>query len=131
MPAKLKKIETFEIPLRPYNIIGIENVRALLKEDHIKVSNDTLNMTSIPKLKSVIEDLYNSNKKVIFTMGKGGVGNTTNDILKSKASDEIQWINKVDEISSGNFAVIEWKADEVKGGKLTELIEWLVVLNCY
>jgi len=77
MPAKLKNIEIFEIPLRPYNITGLENVRALLKENHIKVSNDTLNMTSVPKLKNVIEDLYNSNKKVIFTMGKGGVGKTT------------------------------------------------------
>jgi len=77
MPAKLKNIETFEIPLRPYNITGLENVRALLKEDYIKTSSDTLNMTSIPKLKNVIEDLYNSNKKVIFTMGKGGVGKTT------------------------------------------------------
>ena len=77
MPAKLKNIETFQIPLRPYNIAGLENVRLLLKEDHIKVSSDTLNMTSIPKLKNVIEDLYNNNKKVIFTMGKGGVGKTT------------------------------------------------------
>lgn len=77
MPAKLKNIETFQIPLRPYNIAGLENVRLLLKEDHIKVSSDTLNMISIPKLKNVIEDLYNNNKKVIFTMGKGGVGKTT------------------------------------------------------
>lgn len=77
MPTKLKNIETFQIPLRPYNITGLENVRSLLKEDHIKVSSDTLNMTSIPKLKNVIEDLYNNNKKVIFTMGKGGVGKTT------------------------------------------------------
>lgn len=77
IPAKLKDIEVFEIPLRPYNITGLENVRALLKENYIKVSSDTLNMTSVPKLKNVIEDLYNSNKKVIFTMGKGGVGKTT------------------------------------------------------
>ncbi len=77
MPAKLKSIGTFEIPLRPYNITGLENVRALLKDDHIKISDDVLNATSIPELKDVIEDLYNSNKKVIFTMGKGGVGKTT------------------------------------------------------
>lgn len=77
MPEKFKDVETFQIPLRPYNITGLENVRALLKEDHIKVNSDTLNVTSIPKLKNVIEDLYNSNKKVIFTMGKGGVGKTT------------------------------------------------------
>jgi arsenite-transporting ATPase len=77
MPAKLRNILTFEIPLRPYNITGLENVRALLKDDHINMSHDTLNMTTIPKLKNVIEDLYNTNKKVIFTMGKGGVGKTT------------------------------------------------------
>ncbi|MDR3594342.1 arsenical pump-driving ATPase [Clostridium sp.] len=77
MPTKFKDIDTFEIPLRPYNITGLENVRALLKEDRIKISEDSLNSTDIPKLKNVIEDLYNSNKKVIFTMGKGGVGKTT------------------------------------------------------
>jgi arsenite-transporting ATPase len=77
MPYKFKDIETFEIPLRPYNITGLENVRALLKENHIKISNDYLNTVDILKLKNVIEDLYNSNKKVIFTMGKGGVGKTT------------------------------------------------------
>ena len=48
--------------------------------------------------------------------------NTTNEVLKAKASNEIQWINKVNEISNGNFAVIEWKADEVKANKLSELI---------
>ena len=73
LPNKLEKLEIFEIPLRPYNITGLENVRALLKESNIKVRCDNLNMN----LKNVIEDLYNSNKKVIFTMGKGGVGKTT------------------------------------------------------
>lgn len=49
--------------------------------------------------------------------------NTTNEVLKVKASNEIQWINKVDEISNRNLALIEWKADEVKGEKLNELID--------
>ena len=73
----LKNLETFEIPLRPYNITGIENLRAFLKEDNIKYSHEKLDVNEIPKLNEVIEDLYNSNKKVIFTMGKGGVGKTT------------------------------------------------------
>ncbi|NRY63025.1 arsenical pump-driving ATPase [Clostridium beijerinckii] len=77
MPAKFNNIETFEIPLRPYNITGLENVRAFLKKDYIKISEESLNPVAMPKLKDVIEDLYNSNKKVIFTMGKGGVGKTT------------------------------------------------------
>jgi arsenite-transporting ATPase len=47
---------------------------------------------------------------------------TTNAILKAKANNEVQWINKVNEISKGNFAVIEWKPEEVKGEKLKNLI---------
>ena len=77
IPEHLKNLETFEIPLRPYNITGIENLRAFLKEDNIKYNHEKLGVNEIPKLSEVIEDLYNSNKKVIFTMGKGGVGKTT------------------------------------------------------
>lgn len=77
IPVGLKGIERYKIPLRPYNITGLENVRALLKESNIKVSTDKINTTTIPKLNNVIEDIFNSNKKVIFTMGKGGVGKTT------------------------------------------------------
>jgi arsenite-transporting ATPase len=47
---------------------------------------------------------------------------TTNKTLKAKASNEIEWINKVDKHSNGNFAVIEWIADEIKGERLLDLI---------
>jgi len=77
IPEGIKNLETFKIPLRPYNVTGLENVRAFLKDSNIKFNSETLNTDNIPKLKNVIEDLYNSNKKVIFTMGKGGVGKTT------------------------------------------------------
>lgn len=77
MPQELKKIDTFSIPLRPYNVTGLDNVRAFLKDDITKHNSESLNATSIPKLSSVVDDLYKSNKKVIFTMGKGGVGKTT------------------------------------------------------
>lgn len=77
MPEGLKKLETFKIPLRPYNVTGLENVRAFLKDDSVKYSSEKLNTDNIPELKNVIDDLYNSGRKVIFTMGKGGVGKTT------------------------------------------------------
>jgi arsenite-transporting ATPase len=48
---------------------------------------------------------------------------TSNSILQVKASNEVQWINKVNEISKGNFAVVEWMAEEVKGEKLKDLID--------
>lgn len=77
IPEGIKNIETFKIPLRPYNVTGIENIRAFLKDNNVKISNEKLNKVNIPNLKEVIEDLYNSNKRIIFTMGKGGVGKTT------------------------------------------------------
>ncbi|HDK7138448.1 TPA: arsenical pump-driving ATPase [Clostridium botulinum] len=77
IPESLKTVETFQIPLRPYNVTGLENVRAFLKNNNIKYNDEKLNTNNIPKLNNVIEDLYNTDKKVIFTMGKGGVGKTT------------------------------------------------------
>ena len=55
----------------------MDNVRALLTEDNIEISKEALNATTVPSLKNVIDDLYQSDKKVIFTMGKGGVGKTS------------------------------------------------------
>lgn len=77
IPEALKSIDTYSIPLRPYNVTGLENVRAFLKDNNIKDNNIELNAGSIPNLSNVIDDLYKSDKKVIFTMGKGGVGKTT------------------------------------------------------
>lgn len=77
IPDGLKNIKTYEIPLRPYNITGLKNVRALLKNNNVNLVNESLNRVDIPKLNRVIDDLFESNKKVIFTMGKGGVGKTT------------------------------------------------------
>ncbi|WP_315122370.1 arsenical pump-driving ATPase [uncultured Clostridium sp.] len=77
MPEGIKFLETYKILLRPYNVTGLENVRAFLNNNNIKYSSEKLNTHNIPKLNNVIEDLYSSGKKVIFTMGKGGVGKTT------------------------------------------------------
>lgn len=77
IPDGLKQLVTYAIPLRAYNITGLSNVRALLTRNNICIREEKLNAKEIPQLKDVIDDLYNSNKKVIFTMGKGGVGKTT------------------------------------------------------
>lgn len=77
MPKSLQSIKTYMVPLRAYNITGMENVRALLTKNSSVISNETIKTKRIPQLKDVIDDLYHSGKKVIFTMGKGGVGKTT------------------------------------------------------
>lgn len=77
MPVHLKQFTTYMIPLRSYNVTGIENVRNLLVSDIASTTPDKLKVEKIPTLSEVVDDLYNSGKKVIFTMGKGGVGKTT------------------------------------------------------
>ncbi|HML35204.1 arsenical pump-driving ATPase [Sporomusa sphaeroides] len=77
MPPALAGLTTYHIPLRAYNITGIDNVRAFLTQDHATLRDEAIQSQTIPKLSDVIDDLYHSNKKVIFTMGKGGVGKTT------------------------------------------------------
>lgn len=77
IPQGIRKISAYYVPLRAYNITGMENVRNLLNKDSFAVSGEALKTTTIPKLRDVIEDMYESGKKVIFTMGKGGVGKTS------------------------------------------------------
>jgi arsenite-transporting ATPase len=77
MPKELANKVIYTVPLRAYNITGIDKVRAFLKKDIYEVHEETILNTSIQQLQDVIEDLYQTEKKVIFTMGKGGVGKTT------------------------------------------------------
>lgn len=77
LPAGLKDLQCYAIPLRAYNVTGVDKVRAFLEKECDTVEMEALKPQTIPELKDVIEDLYVSGKKVIFTMGKGGVGKTT------------------------------------------------------
>ena len=76
MPDRMKAMETYHIPLRAYNITGLDNVRSLLKDDRCIVSDDKINAEKTAKLSDIVNYLDKSGKKVIFTMGKGGVGKT-------------------------------------------------------
>lgn len=77
MPENLKKLQKYLIALRGYNITGISNLRALFDEDSYTENNLEDEIKIDKKLKDIIDDLYKNDKKVIFTMGKGGVGKTT------------------------------------------------------
>ncbi|AYW49934.1 MULTISPECIES: arsenical pump-driving ATPase [Tetragenococcus] len=76
-PEELKKLLDYSIPLRSYNVTGIENLRHLLKPEQDNFKAETIPPREFPKLKDIVTELDQSNKKVIFTMGKGGVGKTT------------------------------------------------------
>jgi len=77
MPRDLGQITTYQVPLRAYNIMGLENIRKFLVSDDTHKRDEILKTSRIPKLSDVIDDLHQSRKRVIFAMGKGGVGKTT------------------------------------------------------
>lgn len=77
MSDSLKRFETYTIPLRAYNVTGVGNVRALLNSDYTTVSEETLENPETKRLSDLTDHLADTQKKVIFTMGKGGVGKTT------------------------------------------------------
>ncbi|WP_017472956.1 arsenical pump-driving ATPase [Amphibacillus jilinensis] len=76
IPKQLKSLPIFQIPLRSYNVTGLANVRALLTKDQTEDKKVEVSI-EVPHLERIIEDLANTDKQVIFTMGKGGVGKTT------------------------------------------------------
>lgn len=77
LPEGLKELPVYYIPLRAYNITGLENVRAMLKDDRQRIAGETLQFDRIAGLHDLVNSIDAHGKKVIFTMGKGGVGKTT------------------------------------------------------
>lgn len=77
MPLELKEYPVSSVPLRSYNLSNISNIRQLLTEDNLSGTKIYQPLKDEKSLDDLINDLYSSGKKVIFTMGKGGVGKTT------------------------------------------------------
>lgn len=79
LPENLKQSVFYSLPFVSYSLTGVENLRYLFKQYTIpaKKFNETFSLKTFPKLNDVVNDFSTSNKKLIFTMGKGGVGKTT------------------------------------------------------
>ena len=77
MPQELSNYPLYTIPLRSYNLSSIANIRRMLYSDSL-VGEANYNPIAEPRgVDQLVNDLYTSGKRVIFTMGKGGVGKTT------------------------------------------------------
>lgn len=121
IPYGLKNIQTFEIPLRPYNILGLDNIRSFFSDKEIKPLENSEEIKSTVNLNSVIEDLYTSNKKVIFTMGKGGVGKTT--IAATVAVELAKKGKKVHLTTTDPAAHLDFVIDESYGITISNIDE--------
>lgn len=77
MPAELSGYPLYHVPLRSYNLSSIANIRWMLYSDSLSNEVNYKPVAAPKDVDEMVDDLYTSGKRVIFTMGKGGVGKTT------------------------------------------------------
>ncbi|RLJ90478.1 arsenical pump-driving ATPase [Planococcus citreus] len=78
-PEALKQVMTYSLPYVSYSLTGVENLRHLFSSYAITSfeTEEEGEPLDLPGLNSVIDDFSEHNTRVIFTMGKGGVGKTS------------------------------------------------------
>ncbi|MGM0897860.1 MAG: arsenical pump-driving ATPase [Bacillota bacterium] len=78
-PEALKQVMAYSLPYVSYSLTGVENLRHLFSSYAITSfeTEEAGDALDLPGLNSVINDFSEQNTRVIFTMGKGGVGKTS------------------------------------------------------
>ncbi|MCM3595506.1 arsenical pump-driving ATPase [Metabacillus idriensis] len=80
MPEALKQVISYTLPYVSYSLTGIQNLRYLFKQYTLpiaEIKDFTEGSIALPGLHQVVDSLSNGGTRLIFTMGKGGVGKTT------------------------------------------------------
>ena len=77
IPDALQGAPSYYVPLRSYNLSSIDHIREMLVSDELKNNTEYAIPEKYATLDDMVDDLHQSGKRVIFTMGKGGVGKTT------------------------------------------------------
>lgn len=78
MPEVLHALPTDKRDLLPFNLVGVEALRALLNDAPIKLADAIQHPTeSLPRLSSLVNEIEKAGHGLIMLMGKGGVGKTT------------------------------------------------------
>lgn len=80
LPVELKQLPTYSLPYVSYSLTGVKSLRYLFKSyvmPAVEVKGVNLVNEHLSSFKDVVDDFSTTGIKVIFTMGKGGVGKTT------------------------------------------------------
>ncbi|KLV28783.1 arsenical pump-driving ATPase [Priestia megaterium] len=80
MPQELKQMVMYSVPYVSYPLTGINHLRHLFQSHTLpapEIKDIDLSQQNLAEFKDVVEDFSVGGTKVIFTMGKGGVGKTT------------------------------------------------------
>ena len=81
MPAVLRALPSDEVPLRPFDTVGLPALRALLRPDGVGpapvLTEAGQGEATWHPLADLVDDLAAPGRGLIMVMGKGGVGKTT------------------------------------------------------
>lgn len=77
MPKELQQFKHFYLPFVPYSLSSIERMQAWMTDQEIAHDSKSQKGVTIPEVEEMIADYLERKPKLIFTMGKGGVGKTT------------------------------------------------------
>jgi arsenite/tail-anchored protein-transporting ATPase len=78
MPEPLRVLPTDRVPLRPFNMVGLAALRALLGgPSELDALVVPVSVPALPPLALLFDELAAPGRGLIMVMGKGGVGKTT------------------------------------------------------
>lgn len=79
LPANLASLPQDHLPLKPFNMMGVQALRMLLSESSAGPLETLHNPadTSFPALSGLVDVLSAQGRGLVMMMGKGGVGKTT------------------------------------------------------
>lgn len=80
-PAVLHHLPIDQLPLKPFNLVGIDALNSLFDSNDNAVTTATAVSTTpqaaLPSLSTLVDELVKTDHGLIMMMGKGGVGKTT------------------------------------------------------
>nr|WP_288053375.1 arsenical pump-driving ATPase [Methylobacter sp.] len=79
IPEMLKTLPCDQVMLKPFNLVGVENLRQLLVDlpEQGEARADVPAELDVPSLSELIDDIAEDGHGLVMLMGKGGVGKTT------------------------------------------------------